>query len=234
MALIIAICILVGAVAALLITPASAPILGLEHGQFAALALGSAMLAFGLLQGRFRANFGNLPRVAGSALTWALLVLALTQLYRHRVEFGEVAAGWFDSFGEPEPTVGQGGEVTINARFGGGFQVAAKVDDRPVRFVLDTGASSVVLTSEDAARIGIDPRQLDFTAPVSTANGPAMAAPVRLAKISVGPIVVRQVRALVTRPGAMSESLLGMTFLEQLDSFTVQRGRVTLRAKRGA
>jgi aspartyl protease family protein len=58
-----------------------------------------------------------------------------------------------------------------------------------------------------------------------------MAATTRIDKISVGPIVVRNVRALVAKPGALSESLLGMSFLERLQSYSVERGRLVLKAK---
>lgn len=234
MALIAPVLVLVGALAALLTTPSATPILGLSPPAFAGLALGLAMVAFGVANSGFRFRFGGLLRALASAAAWTLIVVALVGVYSYRADFGEVAARWLDGFNAPEPIVGQGGEVVIKGHFGSEFFVAAKVDDHPVRFVLDTGASSVVLTAEDALRVGIDLRQLDFSAPVATANGSAVAAPVRLAKISVGPIVITNVRALVTRPGAMRESLLGMTFLERLDSFTVERGKLTLRAKRGS
>jgi len=234
MALIAPILVFVGALAALLTTPAATPILGLSHSAFAGLAMGVAMLSFGLASGAFRARFGGLLRILASAAVWTAIIVALVAVYSYRDDFGDVAARWLDGLNAPEPVVGQGGEVVIKGRTGSEFVVAAKVDDRPVRFVLDTGASSVVLTAEDAQRIGLDLRQLDFSAPVATANGSAVAAPVRLARISVGPIVIANVRALVTRPGAMRESLLGMTFLERLDSFTVERGKLTLRAKRGS
>jgi len=234
MALIAPILIFVGALAALLTTPAATPILGLSHSAFAGLAMGLALLCFGLANGGFRVRFGGLLRILASAAAWTLIIVALVGLYTYRADFGDVAASWLDGLNTPEPVVGQGGEVVIKGRSGSEFFVAARVDDRPVRFVLDTGASSVVLTAEDAQRIGLDFRQLDFSAPVATANGSAMAAPVRLARIAVGPIVIANVRALVTRPGAMRESLLGMTFLDRLDSFTVERGKLTLRAKKGS
>ena len=59
----------------------------------------------------------------------------------------------------------------------------------------------------------------------------AMAAATRLDKVSVGPIVIRNGRALVAKPGALSESLLGMSFLERLQSYSVERGRLVLKAK---
>ena len=65
----------------------------------------------------------------------------------------------------------------------------------------------------------------------TTANGSALAAEIRLDSIEVGPIVMRNVRALVARPGALEQSLLGMSFLERLKSYTVERGRLILSAK---
>ena len=118
-----------------------------------------------------------------------------------------------------------------NRRLSGEFAVAAKVNGARVTFLFDTGASVVVLTAADARRAGIDTRGLDFDVPVTTANGAAMAAEVRLDSIEVGPIVMRNVRALVARPGALEESLLGMSFLERLKSYAVERGRLILTAR---
>ena len=89
----------------------------------------------------------------------------------------------------------------------------------------------VVTSDPQAARIGLDTRALAYDVDVVTANGAARAAPTWLERIAVGPIQLRNVRALVARPGAMSESLLGMSFLENLQSYTVERGRLILRAK---
>jgi aspartyl protease family protein len=88
-----------------------------------------------------------------------------------------------------------------------------------------------VLRAQDAAKVGVDAAGLDFDVSVVTANGAAMAATTRLDKISVGPIVIRDVRALVARPGALSESLLGMSFLDRLRSYSVERGRLVLKGK---
>jgi len=86
-----------------------------------------------------------------------------------------------------------------------------------------------VLTAEDARRAGINPVGLDYSVEVSTANGSAAAAEVRLASVSVGTIIVKNVRALVAKPGALSQSLLGMTFLEKLKSYGVERGKLVLK-----
>jgi len=166
-----------------------------------------------------------------SAATWALAIVSLTGVYAYRFELSDVADRVMSEIAPGEPTVGRGGEVIVNRRIGGEFVVRARVNDRPVAFLFDTGASMVVLTAEDAARVGIDTRALAFDVDVVTANGAAKAAPTRLDRIAVGSILLRNVRALVARPGAMSESLLGMSFLENLQSYTVERGRLVMRAK---
>ena len=130
-----------------------------------------------------------------------------------------------------EPQVGQGGEVIVSRRLSGEFSVAARVNGARVTFLFDTGASMVVLAASDARRAGVDAAGLTFDVPVTTANGAALAAEVRLNEVAVGPIVMRNVGALVARPGALEESLLGMSFLERLKSYTVERGRLILTAK---
>jgi aspartyl protease family protein len=109
--------------------------------------------------------------------------------------------------------------------------IPAKANGARVTFLFDTGASVVVLTAADARRAGVSARDLEYDVPVDTANGAALAAEVVLDSVAVGPIVMRNVRALVARPGALDESLLGMSFLERLKGYTVERGRLILTAK---
>ncbi|HME86723.1 MAG TPA: TIGR02281 family clan AA aspartic protease [Roseiarcus sp.] len=219
--------ILGGAFAALLLTPAGTPIVGLDHQAFAAAAGLAAVLIWFL--SRTRAS--DLARVIASVAVWAMLLLALVGAYAYRFEaadfFGRVASELMPS----EPQVGQGGEVIVTRRVNGEFAVTGKVNGQRVTFLFDTGASIVVLTAADAQRAGIDTTDLSFDVPVTTANGAAMAAEVRLDEIAVGPIVMHNVRALVARPGALEESLLGMSFLERLKSYTVEHGRLILTAK---
>jgi aspartyl protease family protein len=219
---------ILAAMAAVLVpTPAETQIVGLDHRAFAAAATLLAMLIY-LLSG---ARASDIARVASSVAVWAALLVALTGVYAYRFEaadfFGRVAAELLPS----EPQVGQGGEVMINRRLSGEFGVAARVDGARVTFLFDTGASMVVLTAADARKAGIDTRGLAFDVPVSTANGSALAAEIRLDQVAVGPIVMRNVPALVARPGALEESLLGMSFLERLKSYTVERGRLILTAR---
>ncbi len=229
MALIAPIVVLAAALAALLLTPPTQPILGLSHPAFAGLAAGAALAGWLLLGGGALQALRSLV----SAAIWAALLIGLWVGYEHRDAIADLVQDTLASLSDAEPSVGASGEVTIRRSLGGEFLVAAKVNDRPVKFVFDTGASTVVLTAEDARRVGLDESRLDFSAEVQTANGAALAAPTRIARLAVGPIVVRNVRALVTRPGAMAESLLGMSFLDELESFGVEKGRLTFRGRKG-
>ncbi len=219
--------VIVAAAALLVLTPGETQIVGLDHRSFVAAATLLAMLIY-LLSG---ARPSDIARAASSIAVWAALLVALTGVYAYRFEaadfFGRVAAELMPS----EPVVGQGGEVIVNRRLGGEFSVAARVNGARVTFLFDTGASMVVLTAADARKAGINTRGLAFDAPVSTANGAALAAEIRLDQVSVGPIVMRGVPALVARPGALEESLLGMSFLERLKSFAVERGRLVMTAR---
>jgi aspartyl protease family protein len=95
--------------------------------------------------------------------------------------------------------------------------------------LVDTGASTVVLREADAMRLGVDTRRLNYSVPVQTANGVTYAAHVRLTSIAVGSIQIQGVDALVAKPGALRENLLGMTFLSRLRSYEFSGEFLTLR-----
>ena len=116
--------------------------------------------------------------------------------------------------------------VPRNAR--GHFEVDARVEGRPVNFMIDTGATVIALTASDAARLGIHPAQREFVAEVKTANGTARAAPIKLDRVEVGDLVVRDVAALVLPDEALSENLLGLSFLSRLRRFEYSDGKLVL------
>jgi aspartyl protease family protein len=121
------------------------------------------------------------------------------------------------------------GEVVVARRADGSFTVAGHINDKPARFIFDTGATAVVLTADSAAASGFNLEALNYSVPVSTANGRTMAASVVVDRLAVGSIVERRVRALVARPGVLRENLLGMTFLDRLSSYEVRGNRLILR-----
>lgn len=205
-------------------------IAGLPADQFAALlALGALFLV--VLSSVVQEFRGQWTRGVQALALWAVLFLGVTGLYGYRGELQEVASRLVSDLAPGEPVVGSGGEVSIVRRMDGTFVVAGQVNDRELRFIFDTGASTVVLTSESAQAVGFAPATLNYVVPVSTANGRTMAAPVTLDMLRVGSIAERRVRALVARPGALRENLLGMTFLERLTSYEVRGNRLILRGR---
>jgi aspartyl protease family protein len=98
-----------------------------------------------------------------------------------------------------------------------------------IHALVDTGASHVMLTAEDARAANIDPPASAYTAAVQTANGTVMLAPTRLRELRVGQISVSNVEALVARPGQTGVSLLGMSFLRKLTSFQVADGHFLMK-----
>jgi aspartyl protease family protein len=111
---------------------------------------------------------------------------------------------------------------------GGHFRANVEIDGRTVPMLVDTGASYIALSAEDADRIGVITRPSDFTITMYTANGPAKAAPVRLHAVHVDTLSVYDVDAVVAQPGAMRGSLLGMSFLRRLTRFEAQPDRLRL------
>lgn len=231
MRLILPIALLAVAAAALLSTAPQAPLLGLDHRRFASAVIGAAILLWLILSGLRSVRPSDIARLATAAATWAALLIALVGVYAYRFEVAEAVGRIAGELFPSEPQVGRGGEVIVNRRLSGEFAIAGRVNGARATFLFDTGASAVALTAADARRAGIPAAGLSFDVPVATANGSAMAAEVRIDRIAVGPIVMRNVPALVARPGALDESLLGMSFLERLKSYTVERDRLVIVAK---
>lgn len=116
------------------------------------------------------------------------------------------------------------GDVTLKAGDSGHFETEAEVNGRGIEVMVDTGATMVALTYEDAQRAGIFLTNADFTGSVSTANGKSKIAPIQISSISIGGITVRNVQGAVTEPGKLHRTLLGMSFLGRLS-------RVDMRSK---
>jgi aspartyl protease family protein len=124
------------------------------------------------------------------------------------------------------PAAGRSLSIAPNAR--GHFQTDGSIDGQRVGFMVDTGASLVALNERSAARFGLRPSRGDYNATVSTANGTVKAARTRLAMIELGGIVVRDVDALVLPDAALSENLLGLSFLSRLKRYEYANGKLVL------
>lgn len=121
------------------------------------------------------------------------------------------------------------GEFRIAADAAGQYSAMTEINGSQVRMLVDTGASSVALSYEDAAALGIYPAPAEYTHSVTTANGVGRVAPVKLAQIRIGTVVAYNVDAFVGERGALSTSLLGMTFLSKLSKVEVASGALVLR-----
>jgi len=130
----------------------------------------------------------------------------------------------------PAPTSGSANsrEVVIPPGHNGHFQVEGRVDGRRVTFMVDTGASVVALTARDAAMLGIHPAPSDYVAAARTANGTVRAAPVELNTVEIDDLVVRNVTAMVLPDGALSDNLLGLSFLSRLHRYEFADGKLVL------
>ncbi len=199
----------------------------LSSSQFGSLAYALALLVFvgSAVVAMFRGRF---MQAVTAALVWIVVALALVVGYSYRYELRGVGERVMAEL-IPGYVVSHGRSVEVARTFNGDFDVTAEVNGARVGMVLDTGASSVVLTREAAKAAGLPLEVLIYSAEVDTANGRTRAAPVKLDRIAIGGLVERSVDALVVQPGQLKTSLLGMSFLNRLQSWEVRGDRLLLR-----
>lgn len=181
-----------------------------------------AVVVIGLFRGRF-------SQAIRAILIWIAVVLVLAVGYTYRFELREVADRVMAEF-LPGHAATRGRTVEIARGSGGNFVVVTQVNGARLSMILDTGASSVVLTHEAAKAAGLPLEVLSYSVPVDTANGRTRAAPVTLQTIGVGGIVERDVAALIAMPGQLRQNLLGLSFLNRLEGWEVRGDRLQLRA----
>lgn len=160
-------------------------------------------------------------------LIWVGLGMALIVGYTYRLDLQSL---WTRALAEIMPGRAievAAGTAIIRASEDNHFRLDATVDGAPTRFLLDTGASLVTLNLRDAQMVGFDLDKLAFTQRSQTANGIGLGAPVRLREIRIGPIVVKDIRAMINK-APMSTSLLGVNFLDRLSGYSVKDGTLTL------
>jgi aspartyl protease family protein len=170
---------------------------------------------------------GSANQALRYAAIWLGIGFVLVAAYAYR---NELSPFWTRVAGEVNPAMPvqrSSAEVVLRRASDSHFYVDADINGTNVRMLADTGASMVVLSESDAERVGINLDQLDYTIPVSTANGQTMAARVTLDEIQVGSIVRRDVRAAVTK--GLSGSLLGMSFFETLSGFAMESDELVLK-----
>ncbi len=216
------------ALAFLVLHGGGATIGDLPTQKFSSLAVKIALAVFAaaMLLALFRER---ISKAILAALIWTAVALILLIGYAYRLELREVSdrvlaelvPGWAATHGRT---------VDIARSRGGDFSVNAQINGARVAMVLDSGASAVVLTQEAAKAAGLPLEVLDYSVSVDTANGRARAAPVTLDRLVVGGIVERSVPALIAQPGQLKTSLLGMSFLNRLQSWEVRGDKLMMRS----
>ncbi|MEW2917059.1 TIGR02281 family clan AA aspartic protease [Ruegeria sp. ANG10] len=177
--------------------------------------LGAAVVAWFVSQNR-----QSLNKTMQQALAWVFIFVGAIA----------VVGLWEDirSTVGPAPQMTVTGEtIAVPRARDGHYYLPVVVNGEPITFLVDTGASQIVLSDQDARRIGIDPDQLNYLGRASTANGEVRTAPVRLDSLELGPITDHGVSAWVNE-GDLRQSLLGMDYLHRFSNIQFADGRLIL------
>ena len=183
-----------------------------------------ALVSSGLIFTR-RINFGELIR---NISIWTCLAALFLLGFTYRNELTRI---FYRVVGEMVP--GQaifidGNSIILSVDMDGHFYANGKANGKSLRFMIDTGASDVMLTPRDAAHLGIDIRRLLFTKTYRTPSGIGLGAPYRLDSLTIGPLEYTNVAVSINKTD-MATSLLGMSFLERLESFKFRGSKLYLR-----
>jgi aspartyl protease family protein len=206
-------------------------IAGIGLNSLAAIIAGIVLIfmVFGALSALLYHRVGQTLRAGVFWLSIAALAVAG---YNYRFELQSTGTRVLASLMPGVPFAQASGRAVEIARAQqGDFSIRGHVNGTRIAMLVDTGASSVVLTAEAAKAAGLPVELLKFDVPIETANGRGRAASVVIDKIAIGNIQERHIPALVVAPGDLKTSLLGMSFLSRLESFEVRGERLVMHAK---
>lgn len=168
------------------------------------------------------------PQHLKYAAIWAGVIAVLALGFAYRGELGGVVQHLQLAFSAGDPVATAPHELVVPQDTDGGYTLVARVNGQRVRFAIDTGASDTVLSPDDARRIGVDMNRLRYVVESETANGKGYGAPYVAERFEVGPLVLADFKLTVNQ-APLSTSLLGMSFLGQLESFHFEDHRLILR-----
>ena len=162
--------------------------------------------------------------------TAALIACAVVPRYAEQLAASNATTTTLASHTDatPGPSASPSRTVVVAPSRDGHFRVHARINGRPVDFLVDTGATIIALTERDAAMLGIRPDARDYSGVVRTANGIARVARVVLSTVEIDDLLVHNVAAVVSPPGALNENLLGLSFLSRLQRFEYANGKLVL------
>ena len=199
----------------------------LTTGDFASLLVSVAWLVVitGVLIALFR---DRLTKALEAAVLWIVIALLLMLGYTYRFQLHDIADQVMAEL-VPGRIADSGRTVALARAQSSDFQITTDINGHSIPMILDTGASSVVLTNEAAKAVGLPVEVIKYTVNIATANGHTKSAEVTLDRVAVGSIVERAVPALIAQPGQLKTSLLGMSFLNRLQSWEVRGDKLVLR-----
>ncbi len=196
-----------------------------ETGQIIALILVLILVAGGAFGRRIKFS-----QMIISILLWAGIFAIAIIAYVFREDIGKFAGRISGELAPGSATIISEGEgAQFYRSLNGSFKLSALVNNVKINMIFDTGASVVVLTHDDALKLGINTDNLNYNIRVQTANGISFAAPIVIKNIKIGNIERQNIRAFVAQDGLLATSLLGMSFLETLSSYSVMNDRLELR-----
>jgi aspartyl protease family protein len=161
------------------------------------------------------------------ASIWLGVIFVLVIGYSYRYEFSGLKNRLMGELSPSSAIEGTDGEISFRMSRDGHYYIMTKVNGEPVEFMLDTGASDVVITRKIAKQIGINPKDLEFTKIYNTANGTVRGAPILIETIEIGGRRIQNVRASVN-DSDLTSPLLGMSFLDKLQGYEVRDGVLKL------
>jgi aspartyl protease family protein len=164
-----------------------------------------------------------------AALLWFVVVAFILVGYTYRSEVSEVGERVLAQV-LPGYAASRGREVELARGRAGEFPITTRVNGARVAMILDTGASAVMLTQDAARAAGLPIEVLHYSVSLETANGRTRAAAVTIDRLAIGNIVERSVPALIVPNSQLKTNLLGMTFLNRLESWHVKGDRLLMRA----
>lgn len=212
---------------ALVISSDAGQLVGLtqdQMGQIIPLILVLILVASGMFGRRIRFS-----QMLSGIVLWAGFFAIVVTGYSYRHELSDISQKVLSELAPGIAVVDENSQTAMFSKgFGNTFYISSQINGAKISMIFDTGASAVVLTHSDAIAAGINMNKLRYTISVQTANGTGKAAGVTLDEINVGGIIRNDIRAFIARPGALETSLLGMSFLQTLEAYSVSKDRLEL------
>ncbi|MGB7286715.1 MAG: TIGR02281 family clan AA aspartic protease [Salaquimonas sp.] len=205
-------------------------LLGIQNDKFASAAFMGIWAT--LIGAAIIPRTGGLGAAARNAIIWIAIILVLMAGYVYRFDLQDIGSRMTAGLipGSPVSSQSSNGrdQIMLIRSNNGHFEARATVNGQDILFLIDTGASSIVLSHRDAEAVGIDTNSLSYSVPVMTANGSTTSARATLNTIDIGEIRRSKIGILVAQDGNLETSLLGMNFLKTLWGFEIRGDRLIL------